>query len=66
MRIAEVEVHAVGEAHEWNFYSDSDQVPLRSTLTICRVRTECGLEVLSRNYPLLYAASCCLILGAAV
>jgi L-alanine-DL-glutamate epimerase-like enolase superfamily enzyme len=42
MRIESVEVRAVGEEHGWNFYDDDTS--LRSTLTICRIRTECGAE----------------------
>jgi L-alanine-DL-glutamate epimerase-like enolase superfamily enzyme len=42
MKIASVEVYAVGATHEWNLYSDDE--PLRSTLTICRIRTDDGTE----------------------
>ena len=42
MQITSVEVRAVGEAHDWNFYND--EVPLQSTLTVCRIRTACGAE----------------------
>lgn len=42
VRIESIEVYALGSVHDWNFYSDVK--PLRSSLTICRIRTSCGLE----------------------
>jgi L-alanine-DL-glutamate epimerase-like enolase superfamily enzyme len=42
MKIVAVEVRAVGEEHGWSFYSEDES--LRSTLTICRILTACGLE----------------------
>lgn len=42
MIITAVEVRAVGEDHGWNFYSDD--CTLVSTLTICRIITDCGVE----------------------
>ena len=42
MQIATIEVRAVGEAHDWSFYSAEE--PLRSTLTVVRILTADGLE----------------------